>query len=340
MKRTLQVVTVVLALGAIGAEIAVAASSPGVVTRSAIRVSSSGALLRGTVNPNGASTSYEFQLGLTTAYGTTTHERGAGAGRKPIAVQASATGLIPGTVYHYRLVALSKYGTATGADRTFKTSGHPPPGVLTGPVTALGPSSATLTGTVNPNGETTRYLFQYGPSTFYGMQTTPGAVGGSVAVTVSEQVQALEPGTTFHYRLVGLHGTSIFAYGSDETFVTYPSPRPVPRVLASTRPRRARGKPFAFTTHATIVGPRSMPAAVACQGASVKIRYFFGRREVASSVTPLQPNCQLSSRVVLRHRFGRGKRRHRREHLRVVIHFSGNHYLAPASARRERVTIG
>ncbi len=340
MKRKLQLAAILLTLGAILAGTAVAASSPGVVTDSAIRVGLSTAVLRGAVNPNGAPTSYQFQFGLTTAYGLTSAAGLAGGGGKPIQVRESATGLIPGTVYHYRLAALSRYGTSLGADRTFKTAGHPPPGVVTGPATGLGASAATLTGAVNPNGATTRWLFEYGLTTSYGLQTMVGTVPAGAPMTVSATVQGLASGTTFHFRLVGLHGASAFAVGSDQTFVTYPSPRPRTRVLASTRPRRARHKPYVLTTSATIGTPRALPQSVACgDGGTVGIRYFLGRRQIAFRLTPLQPNCRLSSRVVLRHPFWHG-RRHRAQRVRIVLHFRGNHYLAPSNARPEHVTIG
>lgn len=339
MKGPVRLVAVCVGIAAF-VGVANAASSPGVVTRSAAQITASTAILRGSVNPNGAPTGYEFQWGLTTAYGSTSAPRDAGAGTKPVAVQVRAAGLTPGTVYHYRLAALSKYGASLGADRTFRTGGHPPPGVLTGPATSLGSSTATLTGAVNPNGEATLYLFQYGLSSSYGQQTAPQAVPAGVPTTVSSWLDGLASGTTFHYRLVGLHGTAVFSYGSDQTFVSYPSPRPVPRVLASTKPRRVRHRPYVFTTYATIVVPRSLPPAVACAQGDVVIRYFFGRREVGFSLTPLQANCRLSSRIVLRHLFGRGKRRHRGEHLRVLIHFRGDSYLAPAVARAEHVVLG
>jgi hypothetical protein len=59
-------------------------------------------------------------------YGTSSPAKAAGHGTKAVAVQVTASGLLPGTVYHYRLTATSRFGTTIGADRTFKTAGHPP----------------------------------------------------------------------------------------------------------------------------------------------------------------------------------------------------------------------
>lgn len=343
MKRKAILRGMAVLLGAIcaGSGVALAASSPTVVTRSATRVTSSSAILRATVNPNGSSTSYQFQSGLTSSYGVASALRGAGSGTRTVGVQTRATGLLPGTVYHYRVVALSRYGSSLGADRTFKTAGHAPPGVITGQAVGLGTSFATLTGTVNPNGQSTSYEFQYGLSTTYSAQTVAGTVSAAAGpVTVSTQVQGLEPGALFHYRLVALHGTSVASYGSDQTLFTYPSPRPVPRLRATTRPHKARSKPYRLTTRGTVISPRSLPGAVACgQNANVKISYFFGRHRVAVSFAALAPNCTFATTVVFRHRLGRG--RHRPPtHLRIRIHFAGNGYLAPATARRERVVLG
>ena len=112
--------------------VAQATSSPGVSTGTASSVGATSAQLHGTVNPNGLPTNYYFQWGLTTAYGITGHVHSAGNGTGAHAVTTSATGLVPGTIYHYHLVAISKAGTSIGVDRTFKTGGHPPPGVTTG----------------------------------------------------------------------------------------------------------------------------------------------------------------------------------------------------------------
>ncbi|MGI8427922.1 MAG: hypothetical protein ACR2OB_01125 [Solirubrobacteraceae bacterium] len=161
--------------------------------------------------------------------------------------------------------------------------------MVTGPAAELGSSTATLTGAVNPNGASTRWLFQYGLSTSYGSETSQGTVPAGVPMTVSTTVQGLEAGAAFHYRLLGLHGASVFAFGNDQTFVTYPSPRPVPRIRANTKPRRARRKPYVLTTYATIEAPPALPREVACgDGGSVGIR---GARWLSASC-PCRPTAR------------------------------------------------
>jgi len=98
-----------------------AASAPAVTTGTA-NVSQSEATLTGTVNPNGQATTYDFEYGTTTSYGTQTSPAGVGSGTTPVSVHTEIFGLTPGTTYHYRLVATSSAGTTDGADQTLTTT--------------------------------------------------------------------------------------------------------------------------------------------------------------------------------------------------------------------------
>jgi hypothetical protein len=79
------------------------------------------AILNGTVNPRGYEAQYYFKYGLTPSYGEVTPDEPAGAGETPVQVPVTITKLVPGTVYHFRLVATSGGITSEGADRTFTT---------------------------------------------------------------------------------------------------------------------------------------------------------------------------------------------------------------------------
>ena len=96
--------------------------APSVVTGSATAITASAARLNGTVNPNGQATTYHFEYGRTTGYGSRTPDSAAGSASTAASVAASVTGLTRKTVYHYRLVASSQNGTTAGADATFTTS--------------------------------------------------------------------------------------------------------------------------------------------------------------------------------------------------------------------------
>ncbi len=77
------------------------------------------------VNPGGIQTSYRFEYGTTTAYGSSTPspEGSVGEGVESHAVWASANSLAPGTTYHYRVVASNEVapGGIAGEDHTFTT---------------------------------------------------------------------------------------------------------------------------------------------------------------------------------------------------------------------------
>lgn len=339
MIRKLKLLTMVFATAGVLGGVAVAASSPSIATGPVSSVTDSSAVLNGTVNPNGASTVYQFDYGLTTGYGFTTAPKSAGRGVKALSVAATAAGLLPGTVYHYRLAALSRSGGALGADRTFRTHGSPPPDAATGGTFQLGTNLATVSGVINPHGEATGWVFQFGPSPSLGYQTFGGVVpAGAAPVTVAQQLVGLQAGTIFYYRIVAFHGTEAIQYGSELTFMTFPSPQPHPRVPARTTPHHARTAPFVFTTSGRVIGPSWIPQSLKCFQ-NVTVRFFFGTREVAASLFPVLPDCTFSGQTVITRLPGHGSR-HRQVRLRVLIHYRGTGYLAPQDARPETVVLG
>jgi hypothetical protein len=337
MKRRLKLTAALTAALALGAGVASAASSPTVSTGGTTKVTETTAELLGTVNPNGATTGYQFRYGLTNSYGSTTRVKTL-HGTKPVSVHSDLSHLLPGTTYHYQIAALSSAGGALGADRTFKTAGNPPPGATTGQATNIERSSALLTGVVNPNGQSTDYYFRYGATTQYTQQTIPATVAaGSAPVTVSQPLTLLEPGTIIHYQLVAVN-RGITEAGADETFMTLPKPTPKPRIFARTRPGRDRTRPYEFITSGRIRGPRFIPAQYACSG-TVTIKFKLGRRTVASTPAPVQPNCTFSAQTVFGRLPGHGSK-HRHVDLSVSVRFGGDGYLAARSARTEHVTLG
>jgi phosphodiesterase/alkaline phosphatase D-like protein len=341
MKRWLTVTVVVAITFAALSAVALAASSPAVTTRSASNVKQQSAVLNGTINPNGAPTSYYFQWGLDQNYGVNGATRSAGSGTKAVNVRQTAAGLIPGTTYHYRLVAVNKFGTTTGADRTFKTAGHPPPGVATGPASQVGKNSATITGVINPNGANTTWYFQWGTSTTYTNNTTGGFVSGSSApVIVAQALSGLQAGTIFHYRLVAANGPSGPSGGADAIFMTHPLRRPTPRVTRRVAPLHARRhhQPWTYTISGSVGHPASTPPQFACTG-FVGVRFFTGGKRVNFALAPLHSNCTYSTQVVFHRKPGRGPRG-RVVTMHVLVHYRGNGYLAPSDARKQTVTLG
>jgi len=128
----------------------------------------------------------------------------------------------------FRVRAVDAVGNQDGtpAVRSFEVA--KPPTVTTGAAVGVGPSEATLHGSINPNGKATTYQFEYGSTTAYGhtIPATPKSVGsGSQAVSVNDLVTGLEAESTYHFRLVATNAGGT-AYGSDEVFTTS-APAPV-----------------------------------------------------------------------------------------------------------------
>jgi hypothetical protein len=192
------------------------------------------ATINAKVDPDELETSYHFEYGETTAYGTEIPLGGAKltAGEAPVAVSAPLTGLKIGTVYHYRLVASNGAGTTTGPDQTVETVPSAPiEGTSAIEVSA---SAATLVAQVNPLGNDTTYYFQYGsepckpnPAACTNVPAAPGAdIGaGEAAVPVSQKILELNPSTTYHYRVLAINslGTS---EGPERLITTQPAEAP------------------------------------------------------------------------------------------------------------------
>jgi multidrug efflux pump subunit AcrA (membrane-fusion protein) len=189
-----------------------AASKPSVVTGTASGVGTATATLAGTVNPNGSNTTYRFQYGASAgSYPSSTARLGAGSGNLSVSVTANIAGLKAGRTYYFRLVASNATGTSNGADATFATTAAASPTVTTGSAASVLTKTATLTGTVNPNGSDTKVRFEYGTTAAYGLETPLVDAGsGSDATQVSAPIAGLKPDTTYLFRVVATNaaGTS------------------------------------------------------------------------------------------------------------------------------------
>lgn len=331
---------IVLALAVLAgtASVAVAASSPSVKTGAATNIKQTSAVLNGTVNPNGSATKYWFQWGLSTTYGSTTAVHSLKAGTNAVSVHLTASGLSPDVKYHYRLVAQNASGLTAGADRTFKTTGHPLPVAETQPATGITFSSATINGLVDPNGQSTPTEFQYGATPTL-TTTVPGpTVPGSTPLqAVSTQLTGLADAHTFYYRVLVFRASVGWIPGPILTFTTLPFTKSNPGLHAHTSPHRDRKKPFMYRTSGSISGP--FPANAQCSG-TVALRYFAGGRQRKARFVPVQSNCTFSQTVIIFHTFAshHGGPRPSSQTLKIEIHFRGNGYLAPKS-RTESVVM-
>ena len=215
----------------------VAAAAPPVATTGpAEQVTTSSARVSGTVNPGGAATTYHFEYGTTTAYGLSSKPRDAGAGSEPVTVHATLTDLTADTEYHYRVVAENGAATA-GDDATLHTAAKPrPPGAATGVARPVGATSTNLHGTVDPNGASTDYRFEYGTTLAYDKSTPIVSAGaGDSLVRVTVPIAGLRPSTRYHVRLVATNAAGRTA-AADRPFTTLRQPTGVSIAVAPARP--------------------------------------------------------------------------------------------------------
>jgi hypothetical protein len=127
--------------------------APTVTTGGPGEVTVGAAFLTGSVDPEGWETTYYFQYGTSTAYGSRwpslSITLGGLSGAQ--AIESSLQNLQPGTIYHYRLLATNPGGTTYGADETFTTQEYPAAAIQEAPIltTPIG-INATQPGSTGP----------------------------------------------------------------------------------------------------------------------------------------------------------------------------------------------
>ena len=118
------------------------AGAPKATTAAASAIGKHGVTLNGHINSGGQPTAYFFEYGKTSSLGNITTVRHAPSS---VSVADTVSHLSPGTVYHYRLVAVNDSGSSKGSVRKFKTTG--PGGALRLDGTKLEVSGRTVTAT-------------------------------------------------------------------------------------------------------------------------------------------------------------------------------------------------
>lgn len=186
-------------------------------------VTTSEATFNGTVNPLGFATEWHFEYRRVGADSwASTPVEDAGAGTEDVVVSATVDGLMPAAAYEVRLVAGSSDGTTTSPAVEFSAAAAPPAVEAADRATTRA-TAAIVYGVVTPYGLPTKYHFEFGESTGYGRRSPENrgvsAGDGSEPVTAMRTLSGLEPGTTYHYRLVAENdaGTTV---GPDRTFTT------------------------------------------------------------------------------------------------------------------------
>jgi sugar lactone lactonase YvrE len=268
-----------------------------------------GAVLEGQVNAHGFATTYHFEYGETTAYGTSVPvpdgELGPETADQP--VSAGVTGLHAGVRYHFRLVAANAQGIVDGPDSTVTTI---PPAEISGvSASDITSSAATLNAEIDPLENDTTYHFEYGPSTAYGtsIPIPDKDIGsGSSSIALQQELSDLEANKTYHYRVVA-HNILGTATSPDHTFIDATTGGGLPdgRAYEMVTPPQKNGAligPGSFL-HGDIAedGSRVISTSIqcfagagSCNGGRSLIAgspYRFDRTEDGWAPTPLSPSA-------------------------------------------------
>lgn len=198
--------------------------APTVQTSSTSLITFNSATLSGNVSDSGTATVAERGVVYATTINPTTANTKVIIGSGLGTFSQNVTGLIPSTLYHVRAYAINSVGTSYGADSTFTTLSAVAPTVLTGNISSIGITNATLGGNVSDSG--TAAVTERG--VVYATIVNPTTANTKVAIglglgTFSQNVTGLLAATTYHVRAYAINsvGTS---YGADSVFTTLPAP--------------------------------------------------------------------------------------------------------------------
>jgi hypothetical protein len=159
-------------------------------------VTSTGMTFNGRVMPGGLATTYWFEYGGTTAYGSTTPVQNLAAGNTSVNVSAIVTGLTLSS-YHFRLVAQNSLGTTYGIDQF--------PGIIsTPPVISEHPQDLA----VNVGDPAEFTVFATGGGLSYQWQKGTTDIGGATAATYTIPVTTLLSAGNYRCVVTNADGTA------------------------------------------------------------------------------------------------------------------------------------
>ena len=150
------------------------------------------------------------------------------------------------------------------------------PVATTGAPTSTAPTSTALHATVNPRGNETQVIFDYGTTTDYGSSTAPIIIAnGADPVDATFDLAGLKPSTTYHFRARATNAEGAVT-ATDATFTTLP-----PTVEFSGSPKSVRvsskGKfRFPFTASPGTDGKVSVVSAKPIKGGHKKSKLKLG----------------------------------------------------------------
>ncbi|MBI2064879.1 MAG: hypothetical protein HYT62_02390 [Candidatus Yanofskybacteria bacterium] len=206
-----------------------AQSVPSVTTGSVMLQSQRSGFMYGSVNPNGSGTYVRAEIGTSTAFGRVYGPQWIGNGTSPVDVQFGFINLRENTTYYYRIIAQTGGRVVNGETKTFITSSSGGssnnnnnnnnnnsgntvdlPTVFTnGPASVLS-NSAVINGTINPNGSSGTFWFEFGKTSALGQTTSVQSFGiSNSGLLATGDLSGLQSGTIYYYRIAARNSSGI-----------------------------------------------------------------------------------------------------------------------------------
>lgn len=220
--------------------------APVIESESTSNITLTGATLEAQINPSYQLTQYTFEYATeeaalleghgTTVPGGTLPAGSIASGFADRLASAGVHGLQPDQTYYYRVVAKN----ATGPVMEMLTVSHfstaSTPTAATGSAQSVTATTAAVAATVNPDGLATSYYVEYGGAGYGKRTLAQTAPAGTSPLPETITLGNLEPGTTYHYRVVATNsnaGTTQIGYGEDATLTTVATPPALSGVTAT-----------------------------------------------------------------------------------------------------------
>lgn len=195
-------------------------SAPTVVAKDPVSVTGWSARLTGTVNANNGSTNVYFSYGTDPDFLTKTQTGTAAqisvGGATTTSVHLDISFLNGATTYYYKIVAGNSVASVSSNVISFITPaivGVMPTAETIRPTGGLNSPTTTITGRINPNGQTTTVRLVYGFDqsllTNPKVITLPTQYTGVDTVTVSADMTGIVPGSRYYYRFEAINAAGV-----------------------------------------------------------------------------------------------------------------------------------
>ena len=200
--------------------IAAPVTAPTPTVAAATNVTGWSARLNGSVNANNGATTVSFLFGTDPDFRENTQTMMPTSstiyGSTPTALALDISFLKSSTVYYYKVVAGNSAASVSSEVSTFTTaaiSGVLATAEIIRPTTGLNTPSTTVTGRINPNGQTTSIRLVYGTNSALGsgnkVVNLETKYTGIETVTVSAEMTGLTPGVRYYYRYEAINAAGV-----------------------------------------------------------------------------------------------------------------------------------